>query len=343
MDLDAVADELYALPPGDFTAARNERAAEAVRSGDRPLGERIRALPKPTLAAWASNLLVRTRPDETGPLLELGEALRDAYRNVDGAQLRALSARQRQVTAALAREARQLAAFAGQPLGNQALQEVQDTLHAALADPDAAREWASGRLSRPLGAAGFPAVVLSAAPKLRISTAADADADGGADGDADERDGSDEAASAGRVPKTGPARGKPSRPGRKRAAVPPTAAPTDLHRARARREQRVRAEHARQALREAEEAYEAAAESRAGHQERLDRTTAHQERAARRAADLAARLTAAQDELRDAEAAVRDARTDLKAADRTVREAETLVRRARRESEAAERPDGGDA
>ncbi|WTX00042.1 hypothetical protein OG216_44830 [Streptomycetaceae bacterium NBC_01309] len=339
MDLDAVADELYALPPGDFTAARNARAAEAVRSGDRPLGERIRALPKPTLAAWASNLLVRTRPDETGPLLELGEALRDAYRNVDGAQLRALSARQRQVTAALAREARQLAASAGQPLGNQALQEVQDTLHAALADPDAAREWASGRLSRPLGAAGFPAVVLSAAPKLRISTAADADTEG----DADEGDGSDEAASAGRVPKTGPARGKPSRPGRKRAAATSTAAPSDLDRARARREQRVRAEHARQALREAEDACEAAEESRAGHQERLDRTTAHQERAARRAADLAARLTAAQDELRDAEAAVRDARTDLKAADRTVREAETLMRRARRESEAAERPDGGDA
>ncbi|MEU8136356.1 hypothetical protein [Streptodolium elevatio] len=321
MDLDTVADELYALTPGEFTAARNARAAEAVRAGDRPLGERIRALPKPTLAAWASNLLVRTRPDETGPLLELGEALRNAYLNVDAAQLRTLSARQRQVTAALAREARQLAASAGQPLGNQALQEVQDTLHAALADPDAAREWASGRLSRPLGAAGFPAVSPSAVTRPH--------------------------ATAGHAPEAAPA--PVAEPGRKRATNTTTSttkaasAPTDLDRARARRERRARADRVGKALREAEEAHEAAEESRSGQQERLDRTTAHQERAARRAADLATRLAAAQDELRDAETAVREARTDLKAADRAVHEAETRLRRARREAEAEEDPDGGDA
>ncbi|WP_436771265.1 hypothetical protein [Yinghuangia sp. YIM S09857] len=344
MDLNAVTDELYALTPGEFTAARNARAAEAVHAGDRPLGERIRALPKPTLAAWASNLLVRTRPDETGPLLELGEALREAYRNVDGAQLRTLSARRNQVTAALAREARQLAAAAGQPIGDQAQQEVQDTLHAALADADAAQAWASGQLSRPLEAAGFPAIDPSAAKGRAPRT-------GGAGAGASSPRGirSDQADQAGGTADgAGPARGCGS--GRKRQAAPGTASPdtaADLDSARARREQRARAESARQALREAEQACQAAERSRTGHQERLDRATAHQERAARRAADLAARLTTAQDELHDAEASVRDARADLKAAERTVREAETRVRRARRESESADRrasgSDGGKA
>lgn len=310
MDLDAVADELYALPPAEFTAARDARAAEAVRDGDRPLAERIKGLRKPTLSAWASNLLIRARPDEAEPLLELGEALRDAYRNVDGAQLRTLSAQQRQVTAALARQARRLAAEAGQPIGNQALQEVQETLHAALADPEAARAWASGRLTRPLGAAGFPAAAA-------------------ATGEASE----------------GKTRTGTSRPGKRGTAAAGkrgSAQPTDLDRARARREQRARTERARQALRDAEEAFDAAEQARAEHQRHLDDAVKRNDRAARQAADLAERLAAAQDEHRATEGAVRDARADLKDAERGVREADTELRRARRDLERID-PDGGDA
>ncbi|MFI9549933.1 hypothetical protein ACIHAR_39560 [Streptomyces sp. NPDC052016] len=72
MDLDAVADELYALPPGEFTAARDEHAKAARATGDRELADQTRRLRRPTQAAWASNLLVREDPDEVERLLQLG-------------------------------------------------------------------------------------------------------------------------------------------------------------------------------------------------------------------------------------------------------------------------------
>ncbi|MFD8376915.1 hypothetical protein ACFV2Z_40265 [Streptomyces sp. NPDC059688] len=58
-----------------------------------------------------------------------------------------------------------LAARAGQPISDDTRQDVQDTLHAVLADPDAARQWAKGRLTKPLSApAGFPTLARQPAP-----------------------------------------------------------------------------------------------------------------------------------------------------------------------------------
>ncbi|MEU2721456.1 hypothetical protein ACFW4X_24350 [Streptomyces smyrnaeus] len=170
MDLDAVADELYGLPPGEFTATRDARAQQARKAGDRELAEHIRKLRRPTAAAWAANLLVREEPEETRLLLELGEAMRGAHRDLDGGQLRELSARQRQITAALARQARELAERAGGHLSDDAQREVTETLHAALADEEAGRAWAAGRLSRPLAApVGFTEEAVASAPPRRAA------------------------------------------------------------------------------------------------------------------------------------------------------------------------------
>ncbi|MEU9791300.1 hypothetical protein AB0E27_11860 [Streptomyces sparsogenes] len=165
MDLDAVADELYGLPPGDFTPARDARIKAARGAGDRKLAEQIRRLRRPTQAAWASNLLVREQPEEVRRLVELGEALRQAHRELDGEQLRQLSAQQHQLTFALARQAGELTAQAGRRISEATRQEVQDTLHAVLADPQAAEQWAKGRLTKPLSApVGFPAPPRQPAP-----------------------------------------------------------------------------------------------------------------------------------------------------------------------------------
>ncbi|MGY6023785.1 hypothetical protein [Streptomyces spinosirectus] len=166
MDLDTVADELYGLRPEDFTSARDARAAEARRAGDRTLAGKIGTLRRPTLPAWASNLLVRERPEEAESLLRLGAGLRRAHRDLDGEQLRELSRRQHVVIDALSRQARQLADRAGHPIGEDARREVETILHAVLADPDAAKEWATGRLVRAFGqVAGFPAAADGARPR----------------------------------------------------------------------------------------------------------------------------------------------------------------------------------
>ncbi|WP_338785016.1 hypothetical protein [Streptomyces sp. DG1A-41] len=162
MDFDAVADELYALRPEEFTAARSSAVAAARTAGDRELAERIGALRKPSLAAWASNLLVRSRPGDVEPLLRLGEGLRHAHRALDRTQLRELNRQQHALIRALSAQVRQLAAEAGHPIGEGVQREVETTLHAVLADPEAAQAWASGRLTKPLSAAvGFPAVAES--------------------------------------------------------------------------------------------------------------------------------------------------------------------------------------
>lgn len=133
MDLDPVADELYGLRPEEFVAARDRRALEARKAGDQALAKEIGALRRPSLAAWVGNLLVRRRPEEVQPLLDLGEELRRAHRELDGPQLRRLIRRQSEVIGTLGRQARRLAAEAGRPVGEGVQREVEETLHAVLA------------------------------------------------------------------------------------------------------------------------------------------------------------------------------------------------------------------
>ncbi|WP_338933223.1 hypothetical protein WEB32_34640 [Streptomyces netropsis] len=183
MDLESVTEELYGLHPQDFTAARGRHVAAARTAGDRALAKKIQTLRRPTLSAWASNVLVRARPDEVTSLLALGEGLRQAHRDLEGGRLRELSRQQHVVVSALAREARKLAAEAGHPVSEEVQREVAETLHAALADPEAAQLWAAGHLPKPLAApVGFtPAeggAPPSPAPSVRDSP--DAEGNGGA-------------------------------------------------------------------------------------------------------------------------------------------------------------------
>jgi hypothetical protein len=154
-NLARVADELYTRAPSAFTAARDERAAEARASGDAGLAAEIRKLRRPTVSAWLVNLLAREAPGQVGELLELGASLREAQQALAGERLRDLSAQRGRLVTALVQEAKRLAAQAGQPVSAQVEREVQDTLEAALADPDIAEAVRSGRLIRALSYAGL--------------------------------------------------------------------------------------------------------------------------------------------------------------------------------------------
>ncbi|CAL9342875.1 hypothetical protein [Streptomyces sp. enrichment culture] len=144
--VEEVLDELYTTSPSAFVARREERAAAARTAGRKEDARRIHAARRPTLAAWAANLLARARPEETRRFLELGQALRQAHRTLDPAGLKELSAQRRRIVAALSRQAAQLAGEAGHRLSQAAQREVESTLRAVLADPDAADAWAQGRL-----------------------------------------------------------------------------------------------------------------------------------------------------------------------------------------------------
>jgi hypothetical protein len=164
LDLVQVADELYALPPEDFRAARDERAAQARASGDKALAREITALRRPVVSAWLVNLLARDEPGQMSELLALGDSLRDAQQALDGDRLRELSAQRRDLVGAMVTAMKQRAAQDGRAVSLQVEREMEATLQAALADPEAAAAVSSGRLISPLTYAGLGAGEAVAVP-----------------------------------------------------------------------------------------------------------------------------------------------------------------------------------
>lgn len=152
--------DLYALPPEEFTAARDAAVRAAMAAGDKDRAKELAALRRPTASAHAVNALVRAEPDLLTQLLDLGQALGQAQRDGAGDELKALGAQRRQLVEAVADQA---AAASGRALALAARDEVVSTLEAALADTASAGAVRTGRLVRALSYAGFGEVDLSGA------------------------------------------------------------------------------------------------------------------------------------------------------------------------------------
>jgi hypothetical protein len=157
VDVDQVADELYALTPEQFTPARNARAQQAKAAGDNDAAARIAGLRKPTVVAWLANSLSRQRPDQIGPLLDLGEALREASATLSGPELRELSRQRHQLVYALVQEAKSLAAEGGRRVTEDVARRLEETLTAALTDADDGELLRQARLTDGLVPGGFVA------------------------------------------------------------------------------------------------------------------------------------------------------------------------------------------
>lgn len=144
MDLKSIADQLYALPPADFMAARTEFARQAQEAGDKQTAARIGKLRKPSQAAWVLNLFARKRPEELRQLANLGSALRDAHGRVDGETLRELTRQRHKLIRAMVGQAQSLAVAEGHKPGDP--RELESVFAAALADPAVAETLQSGTL-----------------------------------------------------------------------------------------------------------------------------------------------------------------------------------------------------
>ncbi|MCZ2861094.1 hypothetical protein [Blastococcus sp. VKM Ac-2987] len=166
MELDEVADELYEVPPEEFVAVRTARQDDAKAAGDKALAKQIGALPKPSSAAWACNLLVHAHRAEIEGLVELGTLLREAQDNLAGDELKALDVQRRQLLSALTRQARALAHERGHPVSSAVATQVEETLRAAMSDPEAGEALLSGRLSSPMSYSGMGELV--GRPKLHL-------------------------------------------------------------------------------------------------------------------------------------------------------------------------------
>jgi hypothetical protein len=160
------AGKLYALPPAEFTAARNARAKK-LRSGDPDLAAAVAKLAKPTVAAAAVNRLARDQPSEVRELIQAGKRLREAQeRAVAGKgepeDLQQAIGDHRAALDRVQREARRLG------VSDAVLERVVRTVRAASLDPEQQRLLERGLLAEELEAAGFaldPGLVVPARPK----------------------------------------------------------------------------------------------------------------------------------------------------------------------------------
>ncbi|MEO3828042.1 hypothetical protein [Actinomadura sp. B10D3] len=294
MDFSSAADELYGVPPAEFVDRRKRLAQEAKADGDAALAKRIGGLRRPTLSAWAVNLLARSASGELGDLLDVGEEMRAAW--ASGRGLGDLEQRRAGLVRALVRRAADLAAEAGGPLREQAVREVEDTLQAATVDADVAEEVRAGRLPQPRSHTGFVPAGFPMAP-------------------AEEKE----------RPEPKPEKKPERRPKEKKEPERARSNITRTSAARAKRAEtlRKRAEQAEQKLAEREERADAArreveeASAEVGRlRHELDRAIAERDAASRRAARAEQNRTRAEEAAREARRAAADTR---RAADRDAR------------------------
>ncbi len=134
---------------------RNTRAKEIAATGDRELADDVRRLPKPTVAAWLANVLVRTHAGTVEQLIFLGSEHRDAQGRGGRDDMRRVAERRRALVRELVGVAARSAVDAGHSMGSQVQRQLEETLEAAVADDESAAMLRTGRLSSPMMFIGF--------------------------------------------------------------------------------------------------------------------------------------------------------------------------------------------
>ena len=152
------ADDLYGLPLGEFTAARDALAKRLRGEKRREDADFVKGLKRPSVAAGAINLAVRQHGADD--LLAAGEELRAAHGALlegsgDAAAVRDATAREREAVRDLTRLA------LGDDASAATEEKVRATLHAASVDDDVRELLEAGRLERE-AEAGVDAMALMA-------------------------------------------------------------------------------------------------------------------------------------------------------------------------------------
>lgn len=149
MDLQAELDRLYSLPLDEFTAARNDIAKGA--EGD--AAKTVKALKKPSVAAWAINQLARKHSEELHELLSVRDELEHAG---SPAALRELSNKRRSLVARLTKLAKRILEEAGYGSSQPTLEKVSQGLLAGGTEEER-DDLEKGRLTREPSASGLEA------------------------------------------------------------------------------------------------------------------------------------------------------------------------------------------
>ena len=152
-------DRLYALPLEEFTPERDELAKRLRKEGDAEAAADVKALNKPSVAAWAVNQVQRDRPDDVRNLLDVTEELHRVHRKLSSAgareRLEEAAGMQRDLIRSLVRCAEQLLEAAGHRATDATLGKVADTFRAAAVDDELREQVGRGRVVKEQRAASL--------------------------------------------------------------------------------------------------------------------------------------------------------------------------------------------
>ena len=142
---------LYSAPLERFTESRNELARSLKAAGNPDAADWVKALKKPTRAAWLVNQLASRKPAAVKRLLDAGAELRRRQEQMiagraDREQLRRAAEREQKAINSLLETAEALGRE--HRAGSQILNRVGETLQAASSDPEVGRAIEQGRLDR---------------------------------------------------------------------------------------------------------------------------------------------------------------------------------------------------
>jgi hypothetical protein len=162
---------LYKAPLAEFVDVRNALAARLRKAGDAEASARVKALPKPSAAAWALNQVYWHARDDYSRMIAAGDRLRSLQQQMLAGRAadprEAMQERQAAVRTVLDR-ALAFLAEAGQPATDATRQRVNVTADAMATWGSHPQDYAPGYLDRELEPPGFGALATLGAPSLRL-------------------------------------------------------------------------------------------------------------------------------------------------------------------------------
>jgi hypothetical protein len=151
-------DALFKLRLPDFTAARNTLAAQLKQAGRRDDSQRVKALAKPSLSAWAVNQLYWQQREAFDRLIATGQRFRLAQASGRAGKvpdMRAALDERREALSHLSGLATSLLAAAGSHPTPETIHRITTTLEGLSAYASFSDEARPGRLTRDVDPPGF--------------------------------------------------------------------------------------------------------------------------------------------------------------------------------------------
>src|SRR3989442_11324430 len=161
------ADDLYTVPPSDFTRVRDALARKLRSAGQDSIANSVRQRRKPTVAVWALNQAARKAPGHVQTFLSALDRVKRAQLRQPGDWGRA-SESMRAAVARIVSDARNALQITGTAWTPSLLRRVSDTLRGAASDPAKRGQLLHGRVTDELTAPGFD-VFGDARPTKKLS------------------------------------------------------------------------------------------------------------------------------------------------------------------------------